>query len=104
MVHLHPPLLECTLVLPIKAKLILFPGISTQPSSDEVSENCSRFRDPKLLCQQEDDSVQAFWGEAYGRCQIKLGHIKKCKECRERFLNPPVDLSEVSVVTGSHDN
>jgi len=36
-----------------------------------------KFLKPKLLCQEEDGSVQAFREKAYDIHQIKLQHVKE---------------------------
>lgn len=73
---MQPLLLECTVVLPIKAKLILFLIISNA-ALKRFLRAAVKFTKPELLRQEEDGLVQAFWGKAYDIHQIKLQHIKK---------------------------
>lgn len=47
-----------------------------------------KFTKPELLCQEEEGSVQAFWGEAYDTHQIKLQHVKKMQRMPGTVLEP----------------
>lgn len=82
----------------------VFSNFKHSPQVMRFLRAAAKFMNPELLCQEEDGSLQAFRGEAYDIHQIKLQHVKKCKECQEMFLNPEVDLAEGEMVTGSHDN